>query len=134
MVLIAPNANPPVAKIIDYGKYRYDKKRKEKEIKKNTKIVEQKEVRLSANIGEHDLNVKIRNAIKFLERGDKVKISLAFKGRELANQEVGRKKMQGFLDAVEEISVIVKEPVLTGRFYNAYLAPKKVTNNKKTKE
>ncbi len=124
LVLIAPQGKPPVAKIIDYGKYRYDKKKKEQEIKKNTKIVEQKEIRLSANIGQHDLDVKIKNAIKFLEKGNKLKVSLAFKGRELSNTEVGKEKMNIFLEEIKEFSVIEKEPKLIGRFYNVYLAPK----------
>lgn len=122
LVLIAPQAKPPVAKIIDYGKYRYDKKKREQENKKNTKIVEQKEIRLSVKIGEHDLDVKVRNAVKFLERGNKLKVSLAFKGRELANLEVGKEKMQMFLDKIADYSVIEKPPKMVGRFYNVYLA------------
>lgn len=124
LVLIAPKANPPVAKIIDYGKYKYEKKKREQDSKKKQKIIEQKEIRITPNIGQHDLDVKIKNAQKFLEKGKKVKLSLSFRGREMANKEVGFLTMQRAIDALSSIAEIEKKPQLNGRFYDAYLAPK----------
>jgi translation initiation factor IF-3 len=125
LVLIAPGGKPPVAKIVDYGKYRYEKKKRESEAKKNQKVVEQKEVRITPNIGQHDLDVKIRNAQKFLSKGNKVKLSLQFRGRENANREVGFATMDRALDTLKDVADIDKSPKLNGRFYDAYLAPKK---------
>jgi len=125
LVLIAPQGKPPVAKIVDYGKYRYERKKKEQENKKKQKTVEQKEVRITPSIGQHDMETKARNAVKFLAKGHKVKVSLAFRGRENANKEFGMETMRRFLDLIGEEGTLEKEPKLNGRFYDAYLAPKK---------
>ena len=125
LVLISKNANPPVAKIMDYKKYKFEKRKKDKEKIKNTKIVQQKEIRLSSSIEKNDLQFKIKNARKFLEKGNKVKVSLSFKGRKLMNKDKGFETMNFFLKEVEDVAKIEKEPKLNGRFYDAYLAPKK---------
>ena len=108
LVLIAPNANPPVCKIIDYGKYRYEMARKEKEAKKKQKVIEIKEVRLSPNIDENDVNTKAKAARKFLEKGDKVKVSLRFRGREMSHMNQSRHILDDFAEKLSDISVIDK--------------------------
>lgn len=128
LVLISNNEKMPVAKIIDYGKYRYEKRKKDHELKKNNRTVEQKELRISVNIGEHDMDVKIKSARRFLEKGNFLKITLIFKGREMRNKELGYEKMKQFLDALSDVSELKKEPMMTGKYYYAYLNPKKQTN------
>ena len=108
LVLIAPNANPPVCKIIDYGKYRYEMARKEKEAKKKQKVIEIKEVRLSPNIDENDVNTKAKAARKFLEKGDKVKVSLRFRGREMSHMNQSRHILADFAEKLSDIAVIDK--------------------------
>ncbi len=125
LVLIAPKANPPVAKIVDYGKYRYDKKKKEKEVKKNNKIIEQKEIRLSSSIGKHDFDVKVKRARVFIEKGNRVKVSLSFRGREITNKEVGFNTINNFLKELSDIAQIDKAPKINGRFLDANISPKK---------
>ncbi len=128
LVLIATNGNPPVAKIIDYGKFKYERKKKESEAKKNQKVVETKEIRLRPNIGQHDVDVKIKNARKFLEKGNRVKVSLSFRGRELANTEVGKETLQKFVETLSDISTPDKPPkMVNGRFLDVLLMP---TNTK----
>ncbi len=124
LVLIAPGATPPVAKIIDYGKFKYERKKKESEAKKNQKTVETKEIRLRPNIGKHDVEFKIKHAREFLEKGNRVKISLSFRGRELANTQVGIDTLQAFVDSLSDISTPDKPPkMVNGRFLDVLLMP-----------
>lgn len=123
LVLVAPNANPPVCKILDYSKYKFEMAKKEKEAKKNQKIVEIKEVRLSATIDTHDLEVKAKNANKFLADGNKVKVSLKFKGREVKFLEKGKETVLRFVSMLSE-GVLDKEPKLEGKFLNVIVLPK----------
>jgi len=115
LVLISPNANPPVAKIMDYGKFRYDQQKREKEAKKKQRIIEVKEIRLSTFIEQHDLEVKGTMAKKFLTEGDKLKVSLRFKGRERGRTDRGFDVMQRFVDVLKEYGTPEKTPVLEGR-------------------
>ncbi len=124
LVMIAPTANPPVCKILDYGKYRYELQKKEKEAKKKQKITQIKEIRLSPSIEEHDLYVKATNAIKFLKEGDKVKVSLRFKGRERDYTSVGYKVMAKFAEIVSEVGNIEKKPEFEGRSMIMIVSPK----------
>jgi len=123
LVLVAPNANPPVCKILDYSKFKFEMAKKEKEARKNQKVVELKEIRLSATIDQHDLETKAKNANKFLKAGDKVKVSLKFKGREVRFVEKGKETILKFVEMLEE-SKIDKEPKLEGRFLNVIVLPK----------
>jgi len=126
LVKIAPKAKPPVCKIMDYGKHKYKLAKKEKEAKKKQKNVVVKEMRLSAKIESHDLNVKANTVSKFLKNGDKVKISLRFRGREMSNTMRGRAVMQDFAKLLEEDSVVEKPPRLEGRQMIMILTPKSV--------
>ena len=125
LVLIAPNANPPVCKIIDYGKYRYEMARKEKEAKKKQKVIEIKEVRLSPNIDENDVNTKAKAARKFLEKGDKVKVALRFRGREMAHMGMSKQILDDFFAKVEDVAVIEKPAKLEGRSMIMFLGEKR---------
>ena len=125
LVLIAPNANPPVCKIIDYGKYRYEMARKEKEAKKKQKVIEIKEVRLSPNIDENDVNTKAKAARKFLEKGDKVKVSLRFRGREMSHMNQSRHILDDFAEKLSDIAVINKPAKVEGRSLVMFLSEKK---------
>ena len=124
LVKIAPNANPPVCKILDYGKYKYELQKKEKEAKKKQKTISVKEIRLSPMIEDHDLNVKANNANKFLKNGDKVKVTLRFRGREMGYVKSGYGLMKKFSDIVQELGMVEKKPVLEGRNMIMILAPK----------
>lgn len=124
LVKIAPQANPPVCKIMDFGKYKYELSKKEKEARKNQKIVEVKEIRLSPSIESHDLSVKANNASKFLKSGDKVKVTMKFRGRELANTTKGQTIIKQFATMLEEFCVVEKEPKLEGKQLIMILAPK----------
>ncbi|MBR5227049.1 MAG: translation initiation factor IF-3 [Clostridia bacterium] len=123
LVMVAPNANPPVCKILDYSKYKFEMAKKEKEARKNQKVVEIKEVRLSATIDVHDLEVKAKNANKFLADGNKVKVSLKFKGREVKFIEKGKETVLKFVSMLSE-GQIDKEPKLEGKFLNVIVLPK----------
>ena len=125
LVLIAPNANPPVCKIIDYGKYRYEMACKEKEAKKKQKVIEIKEVRLSPNIDENDVNTKAKAARKFLEKGDKVKVSLRFRGREMSHMNQSRHILDDFAEKLSDIAVIDKPAKVEGRSLVMFLSEKK---------
>lgn len=125
LVKIAPTAKPPVCKIIDYGKYRYELARKEKEAKKKQKTTEIKEVRLSPNIDDNDLNTKANQARKFITKGDKVKIALRFRGREMAHMNASRQILDAFYKKLEDIAVIEKPAKLEGRNMIMYLTEKK---------
>ena len=124
LVNIAPKAEPPVCKIMDYGKYRYDLQKKEKDARKKQKIIELKEIRLSTFIEEHDLKVKANHANKFLGDGDKVKVSLRFRGRERDHVDVGRKVMDKFAELIEDAGTVEKAPLLEGRSLIMILAPR----------
>ncbi|MEA4922581.1 MAG: translation initiation factor IF-3 [Eubacteriaceae bacterium] len=124
LVCVSPNAKPPVAKILDYGKYRYELQKKEKEARKKQKTTQIKEIRLSTFIEEHDINVKARTASKFLKDGDKVKVSLRFRGRERDYTAKGYEVMEKFADAVSDIADIEKKPKFEGRSLTMFIAPK----------
>ena len=125
LVKIAPTAKPPVCKIIDYGKYRYELARKEKEAKKKQKVIEVKEVRLSPNIDTNDLNTKMGAARKFLEKGDKVKVTLRFRGREMAHMSKSRYILEDFAKELADIAVIDKPSKVEGRSMVMFLTPKR---------
>ena len=125
LVKIAPTAKPPVCKIIDYGKYKYELARKDKEAKKKQKTIEIKEVRLSPNIEENDLNTKVNNARKFLAKGNKVKVTLRFRGREMAHMYNSKHILDEFAQAVSDIAVIDKAPKVEGRAMTMYLTEKR---------
>ena len=124
LVKIAPTAKPPVCKIVDYGKFRYEQIRKEKEAKKKQKVVEVKEIRLSPNIDTNDLNTKMNAATKFLTKGDKVKITLRFRGREMAHMHKSKYILEDFAKGLEELALVEKAPKVEGRSMTMFLAPK----------
>ncbi|WP_221566355.1 translation initiation factor IF-3 [Pseudalkalibacillus sp. A8] len=123
LVLVAPNAKPPVCRIMDYGKYRYEQQKKEKEARKNQKTITTKEVRLSPNIEEHDFNTKLRNARKFLEKGNKVKASIRFRGRAITHSELGRDVLMRMAKECEDLGTIESKPKMEGRSMFLILAP-----------
>ena len=125
LVKIAPGAKPPVCKIIDYGKYRYELARKEKEARKKQKTVELKEVRLSPNIDTNDLNTKMNAARKFISKGNKVKVTLRFRGREMAHVQASKHILDDFAEALADIAVVEKAPKLEGRSRGMVLAEKR---------
>ena len=125
LVKIAPKAEPPVCRVMDYGKFRFEQAKKEKEARKNQKVVDIKEVRLSAKIDVADFNVRVKQAEKFLNAGDKVKASIRFRGRELAHTDIGLTVMQRFAEACAEFGVIEKAAKLEGRQMLMFIAPKK---------
>lgn len=125
LVLIAANAKPPVCKIIDYSKYKYERLRKEKDARKKQHVVEIKEIRMSPNIDENDLNTKISAARKFLERGDRVKVTLRFRGREMAHMNASAHILTDFANALADIAYVDKIPKVEGRTMSMFLAQKK---------
>ena len=125
LVKIAPTAKPPVCKIVDYGKYKYEQIRKEKEAKKKQKVIEIKEIRLSPNIDTNDLNTKINAARKFLTKGDKVKITLRFRGREMAHMNSSKHILDDFAQSLSDISVVEKAPKVEGRSMTMFLTEKR---------
>lgn len=125
LVMISPNANPTVCKIMDYGKYKYEQSRKEKESKKKQKVVNIKEVRLRPGIEANDLNTKANQAIKFLKKGDKVKVELRFRGRELGHKDIGKEVMLKFIDIVKEFGEPTKAPAFEGNNMVVMIDPKK---------
>lgn len=124
LVLVAPNAKPPVARIMDYGKYRFEQQKKDKEARKNQKVINIKEVRFSPTIDEHDFNTKLRNARKFLEKGDKVKASIRFKGRAITHKEIGQRVLNRFSEECADIATVESKPKMDGRSMFLVLAPK----------
>lgn len=124
LVKIAPQATPPVCKIMDYGKYRFEQQKREKEAKKNQRTVDIKEVRLSLNIDTHDFETKVKQAIKFVQSGDKVKATIRFKGRELGHPEHGLEIMKKFAEALTDVAVVEKPAKLEGRSMMMFLAAK----------
>ena len=125
LVLIAPQATPPVCRIMDYGKYRFDREKKEKEARKKQQTIELKEVQLSCRIDTHDFETKARNAVKFLQAGNKVRVVVRFKGREMAHQELGRDVLTRFEEAMKPAGVVEKRPVLDGRIMSMVVVPAK---------
>lgn len=125
LIKIAPTAKPPVCKIVDYGKYRYEQVRKEKEAKKKQKTIDIKEIRFSPNIDTNDLNTKINQARKFLTKGDKVKVSIRFRGRELAHTEIGIDILNNFAAQLEDVAVVEKPAKVEGRSMVMFLAEKR---------
>ena len=124
LVLVAPNGNPPVCKIMNYGKYKFEQAKKEKESKKKQKTLELKEIRVTPNIEEHDFGFKSKNAKKFIEDGNKVKITVRFRGREVNNVKAGEAVLKKFIEALEEVGVVEKQPKLEGRNMFTILAKK----------
>lgn len=125
LVLIAADANPPVAKIMDYSKFKYQQEKKKKEAKKNQKIVVVKEIKLSVKIAENDINYKVKHAVEFLEEGNHVKFRVFLKGREMANPEAGIEVLKRVWAMIENIAIMDKEPKLEGRYVNLLVTPKK---------
>lgn len=125
LVKIAPTAKPPVCKIVDYGKFKYEQARKEKEAKKKQKTIEVKEIRMSPNIDTNDLNTKIAAARKFLEKGDRVKVTIRFRGRELAHMNDNKYILDDFAKALEDISVVEKPAKVEGRTLTMFLTEKR---------
>lgn len=124
LVKIAPQATPPVCRVMDYGKFRFEQAKKDKEAKKNQKTVEIKEIRLSPGIDVHDFNFKLRNAQRFLQDGNKVKVSVRFRGREMAHTKIGEAQLVKFGEACAELANVEKPPKLEGRHMTMFLAPK----------
>lgn len=124
LVNVSPNANPPVCKILDYGKYRYEIQKREKDAKKRQKVTEVKEVRLSTFIEEHDIQVKAKNASKFLQEGNRVKVSLRLRGRERDYANHAIEVMNDFAEALSDICIVDKKPKFEGRGINMFLSPK----------
>lgn len=124
LVEVAPKGKPPVCKIMDYGKYKYDQTKKEKDARKKQQVIKVKEIRLSPKIEDHDLGYKAKHAIDFLKNGDRVKVSVRFRGREMGHTEMGREVLEKFIEETEEYSVIDKKPKMEGRQMIMYLNPK----------
>ena len=124
LVKISPNATPPVCKIMDYSKYCFDQKKREKEAKKNQRVVEIKEIRMSPSIDTNDLNTKVKSAQKFLKEGNRVKVSVRFRGREMAHTNLGEKLLLEFAESCKEMAALEKSPKLEGRFMSIFLTPK----------
>ena len=127
LVKIAPAATPPVCKIMDYGKYRFEQAKREKEARKNQHVVEIKEIRLSLNIDIADFNTKVKHAIRFLQEGNKVKASIRFRGREMGHPEIGLESMKRFAEACAEYANVEKPAKMEGRNMMMFLAPKPAT-------
>ncbi|MBE6668069.1 MAG: translation initiation factor IF-3 [Ruminococcaceae bacterium] len=126
LVLMAPQAQPPVCRIMDYGKYRFERDKKEKEAKKKQQVIELKEIQLSCRIDTHDFETKARHAVKFLESGNKVRVVMRFKGREMSHVGIGQEIMQKFIEACSEVGSVDKAPVMDGRILSMVVSPVKV--------
>lgn len=124
LVKISPNAVPPVCKLMDYGKFRFDQLKKDKEAKKNQRVMEIKEIRMSPGIDTNDLNTKMRNAIRFLSDGNRVKVTVRFRGREMAHTDIGEQLLIRFAEGCTEVANLDKKPKLDGRFMSVFLSPK----------
>lgn len=124
LVNVAPNAKPPVCRVMDYGKFKYEQSKKEKESRKNQKVVLLKEVRMTPNIDDHDLNVKLKNVLKFLKEGSKVKVSVRFRGREITHQSIGQELLLKLAKSAEGEAVVERMPRLEGRHMVMILSPK----------
>nr|WP_222927244.1 translation initiation factor IF-3 [Thermosediminibacter litoriperuensis] len=128
LVKVAPQAKPPVCKIMDYGKYKYEQSKKEKEARKNQKVISIKEIRMSPNIEEHDFQVRVKNALRFLDDGNKVKVTIRFRGREITHTQLGEDVLKRLADSVREKGVVEKPPVIEGRNMVMILSPKQNTS------
>ena len=124
LVKIAPGSNPPVCKVMDYGKFRFEQAKKEKEAKKNQRVIEIKEIRMSPGIGENDFNTKLKNGQKFLTDGDRVNVSVRFRGSEMAHTEIGEQLLKDFAAKCADIANLDKNPKLEGRNMSMFLSPK----------
>ena len=131
LVKISPTANPPVCKLMDYGKYKFEQQKREKEARKNQRVIEIKEVRMSPGIDVNDFNVKLRNAQKFLSEGDRVKVTVRFRGREMAHTNIGQDLLLKFAEECGEVAVMDKSPKLEGRHMSIFLSPKPAKDAKK---
>ena len=131
LVKIAPGSNPPVCKIMDYGKYRFEQTKKEKDAKKNQRVIEIKEIRMSPGIGDNDFNTKLKNGQKFLNDGNRVKVSVRFRGREMAHTDIGEVLLRNFAEKCADIANLDKAPKLEGRNMSIFLSPKPQTPPKK---
>ena len=131
LVMISPAAKPPVCKIMDYGKYRFEQTKREKEARKNQRVVEIKEVRMSPSIDVNDFNVKLRNAQKFLSEGNRCKVTVRFRGREMAHTNIGQELLLKFAEECGEVAVMDKSPKLEGRHMSIFLSPKPAKDAKK---
>ena len=131
LVKISPNAVPPVCKVMDYGKFRFEQTKREKEARKNQRVVEIKEVRMSPSIDVNDFNVKLRSAQKFLGEGNRVKVTVRFRGREMAHTEIGQDLLVKFAEDCGETAVLDKAPKLEGRHMSIFLSPKPTKEAKK---
>ena len=131
LVKIAPGSNPPVCRVMDYGKFRFEQTKKEKEAKKNQRVIEIKEIRMSPGIDTNDFNTKLKNAQKFLADGDRVKVSVRFRGREMAHTDIGAVLLKDFAEKCTEVANLDKAPKLEGRNMSMFLSPKPTTPPKK---
>ena len=131
LVKISPNAVPPVCKLMDYGKYRFEQTKRDKEAKKNQRIVEIKEVRMSPRIDVNDFNVKVRNAQRFLSDGNRVKVTVRFRGREMAHTDIGKRLLEKFAEDCTEVATMDKEPKLDGRHMTMFLSCRQNKDAKK---
>ena len=133
LVKISPNAIPPVCKLMDYGKYKFEQTKRDKEAKKNQRIVEIKEVRMSPGIDVNDFNVKVRNAQRFLADGNRVKVAVRFRGREMAHTDIGKRLLEKFAEECAEVATMDKEPKLDGRHMTMFLSCRQNKDGKKDK-
>jgi len=124
LVKIVPGSNPPVCKLMDYGKYRFEQAKREKEARKNQRVIEIKEIRMSPGIGQNDFNVKLRNGKKFLQDGDRLKVTVRFRGREMAHTNLGEELLKSFAEQCSDIASMDKNPKLEGRSMSMFLSPK----------
>lgn len=124
LVKIAPGSNPPVCKVMDYGKYRFEQSKRMKETKKHQHVIEVKEIRMSPGIGLNDFNVKLKNGMKFLNEGNRLKVTVRFRGREMAHTDIGQDLLKRFAEECSEIAVVNKNPKLDGRHMTMFLSPK----------
>lgn len=124
LVKIAPGSKPPVCKIMDYGKFRFEQSKREKEAKKNQHVVEVKEIRMSPGIGQHDFDVKLKNGRKFLTEGDRLKVTVRFRGRQMAHTNIGEEILMRFATACADVGSLDKNPKLDGRHMSMFLSPK----------
>ena len=132
LVKISPTANPPVCKLMDYGKFKFEQSKREKEARKNQRVVEIKEVRMSPGIDVNDFNVKLRNAQKFLAEGNRVKVTVRFRGREMAHTDIGKGLLLKFAEQCGEVATLDKDPKLDGRHMSIFLSPKVAKEAKKS--
>lgn len=131
LVKISPTANPPVCRIMDYGKYRFEQAKREKEARKNQHVIEVKEIRMSPGIGENDFNTKLKNGQKFLQGGDRLKVTIRFRGREMAHTNIGEQLLRDFAAKCADIANLDKQPKLEGRNMSMFLSPKPQNTNSK---